>query len=239
MAIKTAADNVPTPAADIVSVIDSYVPLEHTETAYRGYCPFCHDTESTLVVRPDIQTWHCFGCGQGGDVYDFVAAFADVSRARAKQLLSGEPRPAAATPKPAAAPIAAEPPPVAEWEPPEAGPYQAYFLRLRRLKGYVLAAILDAEHLLAIDNPVGEDPPLGTLSELFADMAARGEALLGDATQDEHCEILFEDQQRAMVFMECQHEGKELRVLLLLHDRSQLFLARLQAASLRSPPKSA
>ena len=40
----------------------------------KGLCPFHTETEASFVVYPETQSWHCFGCGRDGDVFDLVMA---------------------------------------------------------------------------------------------------------------------------------------------------------------------
>lgn len=57
---------------DIVEVIASYVNLQKVGRVFRGLCPFHDDHRPSFQVNPDRQSWKCWPCGQGGDVYTFV-----------------------------------------------------------------------------------------------------------------------------------------------------------------------
>lgn len=57
---------------DIVRVVSHYINLKREGTSYKGLCPFHHDTNPSLSVSPERQIFRCFGCGVGGDVFDFV-----------------------------------------------------------------------------------------------------------------------------------------------------------------------
>lgn len=58
---------------DIVAIAESYTKLRKAGRNFTGRCPFHDDTEPSLTVYPDSQTWHCFGaCNAGGDVISFV-----------------------------------------------------------------------------------------------------------------------------------------------------------------------
>ncbi|MBA2353314.1 MAG: DNA primase [Acidobacteria bacterium] len=59
-------------AADIVQVIQAYVPLRRAGVAYKGLCPFHGERTPSFTVNRDKGFFHCFGCGQGGDVFKFV-----------------------------------------------------------------------------------------------------------------------------------------------------------------------
>ncbi len=59
-------------AADIVQVVQEYVPLRKAGTTYKGLCPFHGERTPSFTVNRDKGFFHCFGCGQGGDVFKFV-----------------------------------------------------------------------------------------------------------------------------------------------------------------------
>ena len=58
--------------ADIVQVVQDYVPLRKAGTSYRGLCPFHAEKTPSFHVHQDKGFFHCFGCGVGGDVLKFV-----------------------------------------------------------------------------------------------------------------------------------------------------------------------
>lgn len=59
-------------AADIVQVVQEYVPLRKAGSSYKGLCPFHGERTPSFTVNRDKGFFHCFGCGQGGDVFKFV-----------------------------------------------------------------------------------------------------------------------------------------------------------------------
>ncbi len=57
---------------DIVDYIGKRVVLKKSGRNYKGLCPFHGEKTPSFMVSPDRQAFHCFGCGRGGSVIDFV-----------------------------------------------------------------------------------------------------------------------------------------------------------------------
>src|SRR6201982_2087931 len=58
--------------ADILRVVGEYVRLKKTGKDFSGLCPFHQEKTPSFTVSPIKQIFYCFGCGKGGDVYNFV-----------------------------------------------------------------------------------------------------------------------------------------------------------------------
>src|ERR1700676_4198330 len=58
--------------ADIVRVVGEYVRLKKTGKDFSGLCPFHQEKTPSFTVSTIKQIFYCFGCGKGGDVYNFV-----------------------------------------------------------------------------------------------------------------------------------------------------------------------
>jgi DNA primase len=58
--------------ADIVAVVQDYVPLKKAGTTWKGLCPFHGEKTPSFHVNPDKGFFYCFGCQTGGDVFKFV-----------------------------------------------------------------------------------------------------------------------------------------------------------------------
>jgi DNA primase len=59
-------------AADIVRVVSEVVSLRKMGISWKGLCPFHQEKTPSFNVRAEPAVFHCFGCGEGGDVFKFV-----------------------------------------------------------------------------------------------------------------------------------------------------------------------
>lgn len=57
---------------EIVDVISSYVHVKSTGHSYKALCPFHNEKTPSFVISRDKQIFKCFGCGEAGDVLNFV-----------------------------------------------------------------------------------------------------------------------------------------------------------------------
>ena len=58
--------------ANILQVVQEYVPLKRAGTTYKGLCPFHSEKTPSFSVDPDKGFFFCFGCQAGGDVFKFL-----------------------------------------------------------------------------------------------------------------------------------------------------------------------
>ncbi len=56
----------------VLDVVGETVALKKAGTTYKGLCPFHGEKTPSFIVTPARESWHCFGCGEGGDVFSFV-----------------------------------------------------------------------------------------------------------------------------------------------------------------------
>ena len=75
-------------ANDIVDVVSQYVTLKRQGTTYFGPCPFHREKTPSFAVTPDKQIYHCFGCGEGGNVVRFIMRAENISFKEAIEFLA-------------------------------------------------------------------------------------------------------------------------------------------------------
>jgi len=57
---------------DIIDIIGQHITLTKSGRTFRGLCPFHGEKHPSFYVYPEQQSWHCFGCNTGGDVFSFI-----------------------------------------------------------------------------------------------------------------------------------------------------------------------
>lgn len=62
-------------AANIAEVIGELVSLKRSGTNLKGLCPFHSENTPSFMVNPERRSFHCFGCGEGGDVFSFLMKY--------------------------------------------------------------------------------------------------------------------------------------------------------------------
>ncbi|MBI4486147.1 MAG: DNA primase, partial [Acidobacteria bacterium] len=74
--------------ANIVQVVQEFVPLKRAGATYKGLCPFHSEKTPSFHVNPDKGFFHCFGCGVGGDVFKFLELHEKVGFQEAVRMLA-------------------------------------------------------------------------------------------------------------------------------------------------------
>lgn len=74
--------------ADIVDVIQSYIPLKKMGRDFKACCPFHNEKTPSFVVNQQRQWYHCFGCGKHGNVITFVMERENVDFPNAVTMLA-------------------------------------------------------------------------------------------------------------------------------------------------------
>lgn len=73
---------------DIVELVGDSVPLRKVGKNLRGLCPFHAEKTPSFYVSPERQTFHCYGCGRGGDIFSFVMEREGLSFPEAMEMLA-------------------------------------------------------------------------------------------------------------------------------------------------------
>lgn len=73
---------------DIVEVLSDYLPLKKSGQNYKGLCPFHSEKTPSFIVSPSKQLYHCFGCGAGGDVFNFLVQYENLSFPETVRILA-------------------------------------------------------------------------------------------------------------------------------------------------------
>lgn len=75
-------------AVDIVDLVGESIPLRREGRAYKGLCPWHDDSRPSLHINPERQTFRCFVCNIGGDVFTFVEKRENVTFREALAILA-------------------------------------------------------------------------------------------------------------------------------------------------------
>jgi len=76
--------------ANIVDVVSRVVPIRKAGTNYKACCPFHNEKTPSFIVNEDRQMYHCFGCGEQGDVISFVQKYYNLEFKDAVKKLAEE-----------------------------------------------------------------------------------------------------------------------------------------------------
>ncbi len=74
--------------ADIVRIVGEKIPLKRAGRNLKGLCPFHSEKSPSFMVNPEKQIFHCFGCGEGGDVFSFLMKYEGIDFSGAVERLA-------------------------------------------------------------------------------------------------------------------------------------------------------
>lgn len=72
----------------IIDVVSEYVALKRSGKSHKGLCPFHSEKTPSFTVSEEFQSWHCFGCGEHGDVFSFLMKVENLTFAEALERLA-------------------------------------------------------------------------------------------------------------------------------------------------------
>ncbi len=75
-------------AIDIVALVGEYLPLRRVGTKYKALCQWHNDHNPSLEINPERQSFKCWSCGVGGDIFDFVMKIEHVDFPEALRMLA-------------------------------------------------------------------------------------------------------------------------------------------------------
>ena len=90
MAIPESFLDALTERCDIADVVSRYVPLTRKGGNLFGLCPFHNEKTPSFSVSPEKQIYHCFGCGKGGGVVNFIMEIENLSFPEAVHFLADQ-----------------------------------------------------------------------------------------------------------------------------------------------------
>ncbi len=75
-------------AIDIVDLVGSYLQLRREGRGYKAICPWHDDARPSLQVNPERQSWKCWPCDVGGDIFSFTMKFENVDFPESLRMLA-------------------------------------------------------------------------------------------------------------------------------------------------------
>jgi DNA primase len=75
---------------DIVQIVSKYIQIKQAGKNFSALCPFHKEKTPSFIISPDIQRYKCFGCGETGDIFNFVQKIENIDFPEALEKLAKE-----------------------------------------------------------------------------------------------------------------------------------------------------
>jgi DNA primase len=73
---------------EVTEVVGGYIQMKQSGRNLKANCPFHQEKTASFMVSPEKGIWHCFGCGEGGDIYKFVMKMEGLDFREALEMLA-------------------------------------------------------------------------------------------------------------------------------------------------------
>ncbi|OGY59393.1 MAG: DNA primase [Candidatus Colwellbacteria bacterium RIFCSPHIGHO2_12_FULL_44_17] len=73
---------------DLVEFLKGYLEMRPAGKNLKALCPFHGEKTPSFIISPERQIWHCFGCGEGGDIFKFIMRYENIEFYEALKILA-------------------------------------------------------------------------------------------------------------------------------------------------------